>query len=217
MEYEKADCIDLEENEAKTCITLPGEKILTGKRAHSFIPFFSSVITLTASLFFTISGALLFYFILQSIPLLLSFLVLMVTLTIFAITKIIVDWYFHLYIVTTRKIMEIRSVPFFGERIDDVFLDQVRTTEVDAQIPTFLHELLGMGNVIIAFDRPSHDKVFILENIPRPRQTAMYLCDALEDLMRPSEEPSKIWFQHEKPSEHSKFTEDLIEGRTAHA
>ncbi|TSC64060.1 MAG: Uncharacterized protein G01um101493_254, partial [Microgenomates group bacterium Gr01-1014_93] len=200
-----------------TCVTLPGEEILVAKREHKFIPFISEIVIFSLVLPLSSIGALISIFLLQSITILVSFLLLMGILTILAITKVIIDWYFHLYIITSRKIMEIRVVPFFGERIDDVFLDQVRTTEIDAKIPTFFHEFINMGNVTIAFDRPSHDKVFMLENIPKPRQTAMYLCDALEHLMRDTQEPPGIWFQQQKPSEHSRFHEDIYNGRTVHA
>lgn len=213
MEYQRSDCIDVTEEETKTCITLPEEKILVCKREHKLIPLIACAIILFMASIFTVSGGLLIFLFLESIPLLFSFLLLMGILTLLAVTKIIIDWYFHIYAITTRKIIEIRSVPFFGEYIDDLFLDQVRTTEVDAKIPSFFHELLNMGNVTVGFDRPSHDKVFALFNISKPRQTAMYLSDALEELMK----PSQVWFQEGKPNEHVRISEDIFNGRVANA
>jgi len=46
-----------------------------------------------------------------------------------AASKVFVDWYYHLYIVTDRKVAEVYCKPFFAESINEVRLDQVRCTE----------------------------------------------------------------------------------------
>ncbi len=125
--------------------------------------------------------------------------------------KITIDWYYHIYIATNRKLLEIRSKPLFSDKIDNVFLDQVRTTEVDTSIPTFIHEFLDMGNVIIEFDRPSHGEPFTLSNIKDAEGTAEFLSDVLENIMR----PGPVWFGPTKSTDVIKFTEDIYPPRLA--
>lgn len=205
--------VELTENDLKGCLTLPDEKIVIAKRKHPLIP-----ITISLAIFFVgLFATALFTYVLtitsQPLNLTISFILIVLSLTSFAISKTIIDWYYHIYIVTTRKILEVKCVPFFSDMIDDVFLDQVRTTEVDTLIPSFIHELLDIGSVTVAFDRPSHDEVYTLSNIHNPRETASFLADSLESLMR----PSPVWFAPEKSTDVIKFTEDIYNGKVAHA
>ena len=209
----KLGLVELEENDLKCCLSLPDEKIIIAKRKHPLIPIVISMSILFIGLFAT---TLLTYFlitILQSLALTVSSALLILTLISLAISKTIVDWYYHLYIITNRKILEVKCIPFFSDTIDDVFLDQVRTTEVDTVIPSFIHELLDIGSVTVAFDRPSHDEVYTLANIKDPRETASFLADSLEGLMR----PAPVWFSPEKSTDVIKFTEDAFYGKAAHA
>ena len=205
--------IELASNDLKGCLSLPDEEIIIAKRKHILVLIATSVSILFTGIFAT---SLLIYLLsttIRSTPLTISFVLIALTLTFFAISKTIVDWYYHIYIVTTRKILEVKCIPFFSDTIDNVFLDQVRTTEVDTIIPSFMHELLDIGSVTVAFDRPSHDEVYTLSNIKNPRETAKFLADALENLMR----PASVWFNHEGSNEITKFTEDIFNGKVAHA
>jgi len=209
----KKGLIELSSDDLKGCLSLSDEEIIIAKRKHVLVLIATSVSILFTGIFTTGLLIYLLYTILQSPPLTISFVLIALTLTSFAISKAIVDWYYHIYIVTTRKILEVKCIPFFADTIDNVFLDQVRTTEVDTIIPSFIHELLDIGSVTVAFDRPSHDEVYTLSNIKDPRETAKFLADALEDLMR----PASVWFNHERGNEITKFTEDVFNGKVAHA
>lgn len=205
--------IELTENDLTGCLTLPNEKIIIAKRSHLLIPLAISISILLTGIFATSLLIYLLIMTVQSPALTISFASISLTLTSLAISKVVIDWYFHIYIVTSRKILEVRCVPFFSDTIDNVFLDQVRTTEVDTVIPSFIHELLDIGSVTVAFDRPSHDEVYTLSNIKDPRETAKFLADALENLMR----PAPVWFSPEKSTDVIKFTEDVFNGKVAHA
>lgn len=204
--------IELNENDLVRCLSLPNEKIILAKRKHPLIPIAISTSILFTGLFTTGLLVYLLSITLQSAALTISFALILLTLTSFAISKAVIDWYFHIYIVTNRKILEIKCIPFFSDTIDDVFLDQVRTTEVDTAIPNFIHELLDIGSVTVAFDRPSHDEVYTLSNIKNPRETANLLADSLENLMR----PASVWFNPKKSNDFIKFNEDTYE-KVAHA
>lgn len=202
-------CIELPEEHIKFCLTLPKEFILLAKREHIFVPSLKlvfiallAIVLVTAGTFIHIVPGVIF----DSLPIFLAFT--LITLAVFAnlALKVVFDWYYHIYIATNRKLIEIRSKPFFSDKIYNVFLDQVRTTEVDTSIPTFVHEFLDMGNVIIGFDRPSHEEAFTLTNVKEPEETASFMGDVLEGLMR----GGPVWFGPEKSTEVIKFTEDIF-------
>lgn len=205
--------VELTAENIKGSLSLPDEKIVIAKRQHPLIPIMTSLGMLSIGLFTIILVTLVLSITLQSFRLTFSSILVTLVLTLLAITKTVIDWYYHLYIVTTRKILEIKCIPFFSDMIDDVFLDQVRTTEVDTIIPSFIHELLDIGSVTVAFDRPSHDEVYTLANIKDPRGTANFLADSLEGLMR----PAPVWFHPDKSTDVIKFTEDIFNRKVAHA
>lgn len=195
--------IELNNIECQCFLTLPGEAIILAKRQHPFIAIASVVgVILVGVITFLLSFYLLSYFKLNPSIILGIFIL---VLCYVASLKLVVDWYYHLYIVTNRKILNFQIKPFFSDQIDDVFLDQVRTTEIDTIIKSPLHELLDMGDVTIAFDRPSHEEIFALKNIKNPRETALYLGNELERGMS----QSPVWFTPQKTNPLIKVTEDI--------
>ena len=205
--------VELTDNDLSGCVSLSKEEIILAKRKHLLIPVFISIGIFFTGFFATSLAVYLLSITISSTNLIISFTLIALMLISFAISKTFVDWYYHIYIVTTRKILEVKCIPFFSDTIDNVFLDQVRTTEVDTVIPSFIHELLDIGSVTVAFDRPSHDEVYTLSNIKDPRETARFLADSLENLMR----PAPVWFGPEKSTDVIKFTEDIFNGKVAHA
>lgn len=191
--------------------TLPNEKVLIAKRQHPLVLLLPIIVTLLISSFLIAVGS---YGIIRinSPPLLFAYILLIGTLAIASLLKIIIDWFLHLYIVTDRKILEIQYIPFFKDKIASIFLDQVRVTEVDTKITSFIHELFDMGDVTIGFDRPSHEELCMFLNIKNPRETGTLLANFLEGLMR----PGMVWFEHtgqdngvKNMQQISKFTEDI--------
>ena len=209
----RRELIELTSDDLKGYLSLPDEEIIIAKRKHILVLIATSTSILFIGIFATSLLIYLLSTIIRSTLITITFVLIALTLTSFAISKTIVDWYYHIYIVTTRKILEVKCIPFFSDTIDNVFLDQVRTTEVDTIIPSFMHELLDIGSVTVAFDRPSHDEVYTLSNIKNPRETAKFLADALENLMR----PASVWFNHVGSNEITKFTEDIFNEKVAHA
>lgn len=86
-----------------------------------------------------------------------------------------IDWYFNVYILTTRRIIEISYSPLASHKINQVLLDQVRCTEIDTRIEGLLNDLLNIGHVIITFDRPTHQEELILEYVKDPRKIESFL------------------------------------------
>lgn len=201
------DHCECSEYELSEYLNLPGERLLIAKRQHWFVlvgpvflTFFSAVIVIIFS--FVVSSFLSF----QMLTVVFGLSLVTILVTCSLLTKIVVDWYYHLYIVTTRKILDVWSAPLFSDNVNDVFLDQVRTTEVDTKVDNVVNQFFDVGDVIIAFDRPSKEKVFVLSSIRNPRQTGMYLGDTLESIMQ----SSPVWFVKGDESNHAKFHEDVF-------
>jgi hypothetical protein len=182
---------DLTFEEVEKYLTFPEERLIVAKRKHWFVlvpEISTAALVALLILLFVFFPA---YFLLSSLELFLSAALLIFSLTISFITKMVVDSYFHIYVVTNRKILEVICRPFFTDTINDVFLDQVRTTEVDVRMNGIVNEVLNMGDVVIAFDRASHDKEFILKDIKDPRNTGNLIGDELKSIMY----ATPIWFQ----------------------
>ncbi len=181
---------DLTKEEINHYLSFPEEKLIIAKRKHPFVLLGPIILTT----FTAILAILLLYFVsvqLFSSPFLFIGLALVVIAILFVLlTKILVDYYFHFYILTNRKILEVKVIPFFQDRIYDVLLDQVRTTEIDVEMPSVIHKFFDMGNVVIEFDRPSHEERFILRNIKDPRSTETILSKELEEMMH----NAPVWF-----------------------
>jgi hypothetical protein len=176
-------------HEVKQFITLPDEKLIIAKREHWIAIVQPVILTVLLNFFFTGIGFLLT--VLR--PGWFSFVaILVLTMSALSFTmllKLITDWYYRIFVITTRKILDVSYTPF-SQKIDDVFLDQVRITEIDVKMRNFLYQLIDVGDVIIFFDRPSHEKTFVLHNLKNPRQNGVFLADALENIMH----KSPIWF-----------------------
>lgn len=197
--------IEVSERDSKNFITLVGEQILIIKRQHPFVliaPIFGVIFV---NIFLLCLGNIINFLTIKSISTAFIFSSLL-TITFFSLlTKVILDWYYHLYVISSRKILEIHCIPFFSDQIDNVFLDQVRTTEIDAHISNFLYELLDMGDVTIAFDRPSHDEVYTLSKIKHPREVATLLGKEFEEEMT----QSPVWFKSSETPHVARISEDI--------
>lgn len=171
---------------------LPGEILHYIERKHWFVLvsplmflalFFliSLGITFTLTLLFHINGAIL----LLVIP-----LISLITLSL--VTKILIDWMFNFYVITSHKISETKINPLFADSISEILLKQVRCTEIDIVNHGIVNQILNKGNVHITFDRPTHKEEFVLNDISNPREIGMYLS---EILLSPTAYTQGLWYR----------------------
>ncbi len=179
-------------------LELPEERVILYTRQHYLLlipPLF--LLTLSMSIFFSLSLAILsmthvLYFL---IPLLFCLIAFFLS----SVTKIIVDWYFHLYVVTTHKLVEVSYSPFFIHKTNTILLDQVRCTEIDENKNGIFEEIFDFGNITLTFDRPTHSEEFVLYHISRPTAIAAKLRNFLthnEELeyIHVNQSPNPIFF-----------------------
>ncbi|MDO8269424.1 MAG: hypothetical protein Q7T54_02000, partial [Candidatus Levybacteria bacterium] len=91
----------------------------------------------------------------------------------------LIHWSFHLYIATTKQIIEVRYSPLFSHVVNSVLLDQIRCTEIDVEMHGLIPELIGIGNVELTFDRPTHKEEFVIRGVRSPRKIANLLSAQL--------------------------------------
>lgn len=162
-------------------LTLANEELLLVLRRHVFV-IFAPVFFISISvvlLLFTVF--VLFIHLLYSFPFFLVSALLIISVGLSLVTKIVIDWYFHLYILTSRKILEVWYTPLASHKVNDILLDKVNCTEIDLQVDGFVHELVDMGDVVITFDRPTHEEEFIFKDINKPDKIEKFLTKTLMD------------------------------------
>lgn len=178
----------------KTFINLKEEKLLLVIRRHPFVVIMPVLFLIALSVFFIFATYVIFQRFILSMPLFIVTSLLFISVTLGITAKLIIDWYFHIYILTTRKILEFRYTPLTSYLVNDIMLDRVFCTEVDYQTNGWMHDLLDMGDVIITFDRPTHQEEFVLRDIQSCSAVGNFLAQQLID-GNPRESIIPIWFQ----------------------
>lgn len=122
---------------------------------------------------FTFSFA--FVAILKSVPLAICSFLLIILLTNGLAVRELIHWSYHLYIATNKQLIEVRYTPLLSHVINSVLLEQIRCTEIDLEMHGIIPELIGIGNVVVTFDRPTHKEEFVMHDIRSPRVIANLL------------------------------------------
>lgn len=156
-------------------LNLKGEELFLVKRRHIFILLYPIILILFLASVFTLTSYVVYNYFIHSFPLLITTIFLLFSLTMSSIAYAIVNWYFHIYILTNRKILEVWYTPLSNHVVNDVFLDRVNCTEIDLSSKGFFHELIDMGDLTITFDRPTHQEEFVLRDLKN--------CDGIDKLL----------------------------------
>lgn len=194
--------------EVLSFLSLPNEKLLFIGKPHVITLFLPLVSICTIFLCLLISG-IYFFPLLYSFPLLsLISIFIIISLGIIGLLAAIFDWLIHFYIVTDRKIIEMRYAPPISHSLSTILLDQVRCTEVDTQKHGLIREMLNIGDVTITFDRPTHQEAFVLKDIKLPEKVSIYLSDILTQ--KNNEGPKMpFWYKTVKTPHHLQMGEDI--------
>lgn len=184
----------LNKNEISGLLTFPDEAAILSAREHPALLIYRLFkILATAAIFTTLIPALTYFFINDYVT---SFQVALLILGISGglLIREIVHWHFHIYLITNRKIAEIRYSPLSSEFTNSILLDQLRCTEIDAELRGFISEMFDIGDVTLTFDRPTHQEIFTLKNIRSPRKTANALSSKLHTSLNPT---GQLWTRQE--------------------
>ncbi|HWY79421.1 MAG TPA: hypothetical protein VNW29_03620 [Candidatus Sulfotelmatobacter sp.] len=179
-------------------LTLKDEQLLLVKRKHPFVVLGPVLITGLLTLFFISTAFVIFQDFFVSSSLFFVTTLLLISIAISLCTKTIVDWYFHMYILTNRKILELRYTPLTSYIVNDVMLDRVNCTEIDLMSNGFFNEIIDMGDIVITFDRPTRQEEFVLKDIQGSHELTTYLTQQLLDgAPQPTSlmQQNTIWFK----------------------
>ncbi len=192
-------------------LKLPEERLIIAERKHWFV----LVVPLAlAALFFIVSNGIAITFfavILHSGALFLVSILAIFVITVSLVTKVIIDWYAHFYIVTTHRIVETFFIPLFSYVVNDVLFEQVRCTEVDVKMNGMINQFVDMGDIIITFDRPTHQEAFTISDIKNPHMVGSLVANSLDHLKYSQQSPQNMWFR-DKSNSKLRFSEDIFQG-----
>jgi len=193
-------------------LTFPDETLLVAERQHWIILLPQLIVLSFLEGIFVIASIIIFSILLPFPTLIiLSILTISAGFTFF-IAKILVEWFFHIYIVTNRKILEFSYVPLSHFMVNDIILDQVRCTEIDVSADGILHDLLNIGDVTISFDRPTHQEEFHITQIHNPRNIGTFLaCQLIHATPSHSNKSvAETWFKAKSDPKKYRMREDII-------
>src|SRR3989344_5765591 len=189
----------------------PHEKILLRKRQHWFTLVMSMLASILIGLLLMLLNYSIFSLILHNYSLLLTLSLVILLFISTVIAKLIADWHCHFYLLTNRRVLEVSYKPLFANNINNVILNQVKSTEIDIEKKGFINQILDIGNVMITFDRPTHQEEFCFMNIQDPRSVGFLLADVLDmnkaelDLMT-----APIWYKTKDKERPYRITGELF-------
>lgn len=204
----------LTQEDIKKFITLGDEEVIIALREHSIPLLFKLSQLGTIAAIITIGGAIATYFLSYDLIFSIAVFLTLGLMSTGLIIRELIHWYFHLYLITTKKIIEVRYNPLFSEISNSVLLEQLRCTEIDAEMHGFISEILDLGNVAITFDRPTHQEQFILKNVRSPRKVANHLSAYLHSDRKKQQidTSQEMWFKNLHTGNRYQFTESTTYG-----
>jgi len=193
----------------KNFLTMNGERPLVVTRKHPLVlisPLFllslTSLIAISAVFyFFSVMIQSHFFFTISTLVIL--------NITLAAAVKILIDWYFNLYIATTRRLLEIRYTPLTSFNFYQVLLDQVKCTEVDMSKNGIVSDFIDVGTVSLTFDRPTQHEVFALSNIRHSKNIGIYLSNEFSNLGKYNSKNIDLWYKDLEEKRKFIYQEEL--------
>jgi membrane-associated HD superfamily phosphohydrolase len=173
------------------------EEILFTKRQHWFVlvPSLALLVFLSLFIISVTLGIFMYFSLIPTYPdVFFSILALTLLFTSTLVVKTIMEWYFHVYTLTSHRIMEVCYSPLFSHWVNDVLLDEVRCTEIDITTHGFINQLFNKGDVVITFDRPTHEEEFKLSNVKDPQAIGQLIEQVFQSNI--SERPGIIWYRN---------------------
>lgn len=122
--------------------------------------------------------------------------------------RYLIHWSFHLYIATNKQIIEVHYSPLMSEAINSVLLDQIRCTEIDVEMFGIIPELIGIGNVELTFDRPTHKEEFVIRSIRSPHAIANLLSAQIHQANPNSQRIAQqqlLWVKNQSELKKNKY------------
>lgn len=196
---------------AERFCTFPNERLLFSIREHPLVvvgPLLDSIFIVSVLVVSLLVSATFLH-----IPMLwigmVSLVIGLIGLSV--IVKLLVDWYFHLYVLTTAKIIEFSYRPLSTSTVNEILLDQVRCTEIDVEMNGLINQFFDKGTIIFTFDRPTHQEEFVFRNIQSPkkiRELVTRTINITKDSVFAQHMPG--WYQGKQGRKPFRFIEEIF-------
>lgn len=177
-------------------LDLEGEELLFVTRRHPFVIIYPLFILGFLTIIFLTSAIFLYTKIFPSFTMLIASVLMIFSISLTLSIYSYIYWYFHLYVLTNRKILEVKYTPLFSHIVNDIFLDKVACTEIDLSSRGFFNELIDMGDLTITFDRPTHEEEFVLHGIKGCDDLGKFLTQKLMIGNNIQQESAVIWMRN---------------------
>lgn len=179
-------------------LSFNNEQVILAIKKHP-ITLISNFFIIGFILLFLLSILIVSIYYINELFLLIPGVISITLLGIILIVHSLVSTYYHIYVITTRKFLELRFLPFGQSFINEILLDQVKCTEVDMESDGVIYNIFDVGSVILTFDRPTHQKEYVLSNVKNHRKVGMILSQLIIDNRNKptvtTEIPKDIWFK----------------------
>lgn len=173
----------LNDTQIERFLLFEDEELIFATREHWLPLVFRAVKHTFLSILLAATAAIILFVGASSISVSISVFFLILLIGSMVIIRDLIHWSFHLYIATNKQIIEIHYSPLLSEAINSILLDQIRCTEIDVDMFGFIPEILGIGNVELTFDRPTHKEQFIIHGIRSPRTIAKLLSAQIHQVV----------------------------------
>lgn len=178
----------LTEPQIETYKLFEDERLIFACREHWLLLLIRLIRTSLLGLIMAAAVGIFFTFIIGDAGLSVAAILLLLLISSMIFVRDLIHWNFHLYIATTRQIIEAHYSPILSQAVNSVLLDQIRCTEIDVTMYGIIPEFTDIGNIEITFDRPTHKEIFAIKSIRAPRQLASLLSAQTRQYFLPSEE-----------------------------
>lgn len=203
------------ENGKTITIGNTAEKIFLRRRKHWFVLVHPILYLFLGYIFILTVSFIASYMFPQLRIVALPFAILITILFINIVVKLIIDWLFHFYVLTDKRILDIQYSPLFKDVINNVILSQVKTTEVSFESKGFVNRFFNIGDVILTFDRPTHEDEFTLADIADPKDICFLMANLLDitrqnfygaqDMMA-----KPVWTRTKNDKKHYRITDEIF-------
>ncbi len=201
--------VSILEHDCSKVLTLSGEKIYLVIKQHFITIIPSLLLIFFLAWFFLLIGTVIMVLYKELILLSSIFMLLTISTALGLFAQTLINWYFHMYIVTSKKLLEIHYSPISSHIASEILLDRVKCTEVDMRTEGLIYQFLDIGSVSITFDRPTHQQEYIISSIKNYRVVGALMANKF--IRSTTENPSKPqdrWFK-DKDSDRYIYTEDF--------
>lgn len=165
------------EQDLKNFLTNAEEKVVLTKRSH-WVTLLAKILAITIVSFILLFFSFFLFAILTlPVKLFVSSVILISILELTLISKLIVDWYCHFYILTNKKLLDVSYSPLFSETAYEVPINQAACSRIVVKKNQILSSFFPIGSINLIFQGKDYTQEFKFSKIGNPEETSLFLSE----------------------------------------